>query len=60
LLFNFFLPRVARIRHSGKSFFLKKKQISSPSVALGEEGFFLKKITKFFPECCTRGRGIFF
>jgi hypothetical protein len=40
LLFNFFLPRVARIRHSGKSFFLKKKQISSPSVALGEEGFF--------------------
>jgi hypothetical protein len=39
-------------------FFLKKRQISSPSAwaaALGEEGFFKKK-TKIFSECCTRGR----
>jgi hypothetical protein len=49
---------VPRISTRGRAFFLKK-QISSPSVALGEEGFFLK-IKKFFPECCTRGRGIFF
>jgi hypothetical protein len=34
---NNFLPRVL---HSGKRIFFKKKQISSPGVALEEEGFF--------------------
>jgi hypothetical protein len=34
-----------------------KKQLSSLSVALGEEDFFKK--TNFFSGCCTRGRGFF-
>jgi hypothetical protein len=66
-----FLPRVPRISTRGRGLFLIKNQVSSPSVALGEEVFFKKieflprlfhsgmrvlKKTNFSPECCTRGR----
>jgi hypothetical protein len=48
------LPRVLGTRHSGKRIFLKKKN-SSPSVALGEEFFFLKKL--FLPRVLHSGKG---
>jgi hypothetical protein len=51
------------VLHSGKRIFFKKKQISSPGVALEEEGFFWKKgqtlrTASILPECWddTRGR----
>jgi hypothetical protein len=48
-----FLPRVPRISTRGRGLFLIKNQVSSPSVALGEEVFF-KKI-EFLPRLFHSG-----